>query len=154
MKIVVFDRRLTGASRLFLCALSIIKKKKQSVPVLPHSCICRRLNHKWHLYLRASAPVRNGKHLRPCWPCSLSAEAISIITVSLSLSLSLLTSASTSPLFFFFHRLFSLSLSQFKLYHHFQVTRLMRWTEVEESAGDTGPSMWLHVLTKTRIYTY
>lgn len=151
MMFVVFDRRLTGASQLSVCALSI-NNKVCKCPQIP--AFCPGLNHKWHLYLRALTPMMKGKHLRPCWPCSLSAWAIIIPTVSLSLSLSVSSHLCFHFSFFFVCRLFPLSRSQFQLFHHFQVTRLRRWTEVEESGGDTGPLMWLHVLTKTRIYTY
>lgn len=78
------------------CALSI-KNKVCSCSQIP--TFYRGRNHKWHFYLRALTLLMKGKHLRPCWPCSLSAQAIIIPTVSLSRSLYiyLLTSASTSP---------------------------------------------------------
>lgn len=153
MKIVVFGRGLTGALQLSLW-LSLIKKTPKVCSCSQIPAYCRGLNHKWHLYLRALTPLMKGKHLRPCWPCSLSAHTVIIPTVSLSLYRYLFSPLFPLPPVFFFRRHFSLSLSRFQLYHHFQVARLRRWTEVEESGGNTGPSMWLHVLTKTRIYTY
>lgn len=134
------------------CALSI-KNKVCSCSQIP--TFYRGRNHKWHFYLRALTLLMKGK-------TSASMLALQPFSTghhhpnSFSLSLSLYISSHLCfhfP-FFFFRRLFSLSLSQFQLYHHFQVTRLRRWTQVEESGSDTGPSMWLHVLTKTRIYTY
>lgn len=129
IKIVVFDRGLTGAVTVVTLVL-LNKKKKSVVLCLQIPTSCHGLNHKWHLYLRALTPLMKRKHLRPCWPYSLSAHTVSVQIVSLSLPL--LTSAST---FFSFYRLFSLSLSPFQLYHHFQVTRLRHWTEVEESGA-------------------
>lgn len=90
------DRSITVVS------LALFNKKNPKVcscSQIPASC--RGLNHKWHLYLWALTPLMKGKHLRPCWPCSLSAHAVIIPTVSLSLYLYLFSPLLPLPPLFF-----------------------------------------------------